>query len=417
MDQGTVNAMENPCRSLRSGQGFVLITCVMLLALLAVLGATATTTTTVELQVAGNERFQKMAFYQADAGIQYALARMEAGLADGTFTLPTTNAAFDSFCNPAPSGFTFTLEARSMQGPGLFSCRSTGSGPRNARAVIEASFTRPLRPAITCAAFGDVLVDIRSNGAVYSYDHTVVSTPSPSDSTGEGDVISNQEVSLKNNTLVDGDVALGDDGAGNEGWLTVTGTPTITGDAGTDVDRLNPDPLGVIGGEYAALFSTYAIHNDNADAGLGPVLDLSDPLTLPGKPGGAHYYFTAITLRNGAVLNIDATAGPVHIFLAGPLEAKNGSAINNTFEPTDFAIFSNAADNLVFKHGSDFKGLLYAPYAQVEMKNSADIYGAIWAQTVFAHNSGELYYDTRLQHLFQYPGNDLVLVAWKDLSG
>ncbi len=406
--------MEKLCKSVNDRPGFILITCVMLLALLAILGATATTTTTVEIQVAANERFQKMALYQADAGVPYALARMEAALADGSFSLPTTNAAFNSLCNPAPSGFGFTLEARSMQGSGLFIFQSTGRGPRNAKVVIEASVIRPLLPAIICAAFGDVLVDIGSNGSVYSYDHAVVQEPAPADSTGEGDVISNQEVSLNNNTLVDGDVVLGDDGAGNEGVLTATGTPVITGEAGVDVDRLPADPLGVVGGQYAELFSTYATHNDNA--GLGPVLDLNGSLTLSGKAGGANYYFTAITLRNGAVLNIDASAGPVHIFLAGPLEAKSGSAINNTFEPTDFAIFSNAPDSLVFKHGSDFKGLIYAPNAQVEMKNSADIYGAIWAETVFVHNSGKLYYDTRLRNHFRYAGNDLGLASWKDLS-
>ena len=135
-------------------------------------------------------------------------------------------------------------------------------------------------------------------------------------------------------------------------------------------------------------------------------------MTLTG-PGD--YYFTSIELKNGATMNIDASAGPVNIYLEGPLDAKNGSAINITGKPTDFTLFSNSTDPLVFKHGSDFNGLVYAPFASVEMKNSADVRGAVWANTFDIKNSGELYFDTQLKEKFKTDTGRLVVTAWKEL--
>ena len=81
----------------------------------------------------------------------------------------------------------------------------------------------------------------------------------------------------------------------------------------------------------------------------------------------------------------------------------------------DFAIFSNASDSLIFKNSSNFKELVYAPYAGVEMKNSADLYGAIWGNTVDIKNSGELYYDTSMKSEYETLSNGLVLLTWQDV--
>jgi len=120
-----------------------------------------------------------------------------------------------------------------------------------------------------------------------------------------------------------------------------------------------------------------------------------------------------VTLNNGANLNIDTSAGPVNIYMTGGLEAKNGSGLNVTGLPTDFAIYSNSSSSLIFKHGSTFKGLVYAPLATIEMKNSADVYGALWGNTVDIKNSGELYYDVALKDaLFS---KDMQISAWENV--
>ncbi len=50
-------------------QGSVLVVALVILVLLTIIGISATTTTNIETQIAGNDKFQKIAFYIADGGI------------------------------------------------------------------------------------------------------------------------------------------------------------------------------------------------------------------------------------------------------------------------------------------------------------------------------------------------------------
>jgi hypothetical protein len=59
--------------TLESEKGFVLITALVILVLLTFLGIFALNTTTTEIQISGNDRAYKQAFYRADSGISYAV--------------------------------------------------------------------------------------------------------------------------------------------------------------------------------------------------------------------------------------------------------------------------------------------------------------------------------------------------------
>ena len=50
--------------------GFVLIAAIMTLLILVILGISSTTTTNIELQIAGNDKVAKQAFYAADGGTE-----------------------------------------------------------------------------------------------------------------------------------------------------------------------------------------------------------------------------------------------------------------------------------------------------------------------------------------------------------
>ncbi len=60
--------------------GFVLIGALLILMLLVVIGISATTNTSLELQIAGNDRTHKETFYQADGGSQFAARLIEESL-------------------------------------------------------------------------------------------------------------------------------------------------------------------------------------------------------------------------------------------------------------------------------------------------------------------------------------------------
>ncbi len=401
---------------LSNEKGMVLPLGLMFLAIISIMGTSAVIITTTDLKIGGNYKRSVQAFYDADAGVQYTRAKIEDGLGDETFTLPTTIGTSSTLSYTVPTDFSFVISGISMTGSNAYAFDSTGSGTGNSKAVIEVSFER--ESALNYAVFGDQKVEIKNSANIYSYDNYTTPSPTPSDSTGEADMGSNGHIELKSNAYIDGDVALGDDGTGTEATIEIKTGVAITGDTGIDVDRVDPDPLGVVGGEYAAKFTTYSTSNDNglaspAIGGTELSLNTGESMILYGKSGGANYYLTDIELKNGTTLEIDASAGPVNIFLAGKLEAKEGSTINVSGTPSDFSIYSNSTDNVEFKHGSTFKGLIYAPYAKVEMKNSAEIYGAIWGKDVEIKASAAIYFDTSLKDKIQ--SNDLLFLSWKEV--
>jgi len=392
-------------------QGAVLVTGLIFIAILAVLGTSAYMTSSNELKISSNYRAARQAFYDSDAGVNYAIARIEDDLTNGTLTLTNDE---ETVSYAAPTGFSFdTITTLARQtGTSNYSFQSTGHSG-NARSTIEVLLVRD--SDLEFGVFGEEQVDMKQNGHVYSYDSRSTPNPTPGDSTGEGDVGSNEEVIVHNNTQIDGNVGLGDDVASIEAVLTQTGTPDIAGDV-VDVDRVDTDPLGAIGGSLANDFVTYSASNDNAQAVpaiVGNAIDLGngESMTL----GKGNYYLTDINLHNGATLEIDASAGLVNIYLHGALDAKNGSTINLTGTPPDFTIYCDTTDSFVFKHGSVFKGTVYAPYAHIEMKNSSDVYGMIWGNTVGIKNSGEFYFDSALSE--KWLSDTVSIVSWREIRG
>ncbi|MBW2167435.1 MAG: hypothetical protein JRG74_15530 [Deltaproteobacteria bacterium] len=234
-------------------------------------------------------------------------------------------------------------------------------------------------------------------------------------------------------TYIDGNLGLGADTSDppiNALW-TDTGTPIVTGTSDT-VEHVDPDPLGANDSdppsELYNKFIDIITTNNNVTAKDGSpcplegatAIDLgnSEKLTLT----AGDYYITDIILRNGSTLEIDATSGPVNIYLSGTIdaeegeiEAKNGSALNNLSQPTDFSIFSNSSQDIAFKHSSAFKGMVYAPNAHVEMKNTAGVYGLIWGNTATINNSGEFYFDEAIKDKYLSPNNYTInVLSWKD---
>lgn len=409
----------------KNERGIVLITALLFLMVLTVLGTTAVMISSTDIKIGGNYKTSKQAFYDAEAGIQYAIKNIENGLAAETLSLTGSSVAVNY---TAPSGFAFDPITTLTQvgSTSNYSFQATGHSANNTSSTIEVVIEREI--LLNYGIFGDDEIDMKNSGAAYSYDSRVTPNPTPADSTGEADIGSNNLVRAYNNTIIDGDIALGQcdlngdgdyDDAGEDGTYTPQGNPgpSVSGTAGVDVDRVTPDPLGVIGGDLATTFTTVSSgSNDNVWGGItGNTINLGngDTMILYGKAGGADYYVTDINLNNGATLNIDATAGPVNIYLTGGLDAKNGSAVNITGAPPDFTIYSNSTDKIDFKHGSAFKGTVYAPYAPVDMKNSSEVYGLIWANTVDIKNSGQFFFDTSLKDKFA--SDDISIVSWREV--
>lgn len=58
---------------LNNERGFVLVASLMVLLILVIIGVSATTSTNIELQIAGNEKVHKQTFYRADGGTELGI--------------------------------------------------------------------------------------------------------------------------------------------------------------------------------------------------------------------------------------------------------------------------------------------------------------------------------------------------------
>jgi len=64
-------------KTIKNERGFVLIVSMLMLLVLMIIGIAATNTTTIELQISGNDKVSKQTFYQADSGTEAGIRVVE----------------------------------------------------------------------------------------------------------------------------------------------------------------------------------------------------------------------------------------------------------------------------------------------------------------------------------------------------
>ena len=399
--------MRKMVRILNNQNGVVMLMSLLVMALLTLVGMSALSTSDVELAIAANTKANKMAYYNGEAGLEYTRGVLQNSLVKEVFTNPDGDdmdlediddgdedsyitATYDS---PDNFDFTTTVTISGTYPGNIFEITSVGKGPDNAETTILASFVRSMADGIEYGAFGDELVDMRANTAVYSYDSCEGETPTAGLFGGEGNVGSNNEVIMHDGDTVDGDVVLGVKVDGSQATLTTGGDQTISGDSSLELDEAeDSDPLGILSN---GIFTTMA-DDDNNDNDLITGLvgtDLSIPNSGTLTLTSGDYYFTSITVGKFASLNIDTSSGdPVNIYLTGSLLTKQDANINTTGASTDFSIYSSG-DLIDFKHEMDFQGLLYAPLATVEFHEGGDLYGAVIGKKLILHEGTTIYAD------------------------
>ena len=388
-------------------KGVVLVTALLFMAIITIAGTSAYFTSSNELQISGNYKRMKQSFYDAEAGVTYTLAVIENDLALDNITLTNSTETISSYS--APTGYSFTpVTTLTQVNANQYRFQVTGNeGGTNT--TLEVVFERD--SVINYAMFGETMLLVDRNYGVYSYDSVATPNPTPADTTGEADIGSNTQVIVDLNTTVNGDVILGQATDGTDAVVTEIDTPDIQGSETELGRRVDPDPLGAVGGDLANNFTNYAASNDNLSAGIaGPSVNIASGDTVSMTTG--NYYFTDMTVAFGATLDIDATGGPVNIYLSGPMFANFGSSINITGSPMNVTIYSNATDSIIFSHSQDFKGTVYAPQADIYMFNQSDVYGALWGNQVFAYNNGDFYYDTNIKGKWLF--DTVSLVSWRD---
>jgi len=143
---------------LKNEDGFVLVIALIMMVLLTLLGISASTTTEIEIQIAGNERSHGIAFYAAEAAGAYV-----AGSPDLYGPDNITPEEYIDFPNDEDASARYALGSASFNGDveylGRFAGRGSGDGagqiwhhrykmrcfgygPSNAETQTEAGFYR-----------------------------------------------------------------------------------------------------------------------------------------------------------------------------------------------------------------------------------------------------------------------------------
>lgn len=84
--------------TIANDRGSALVIALLVLVLLTLMGISATTTSTIEVQMAGNEKFHDLAFYAAESGWQTSLNWL-----DRQYPAVTENLGWDEDATPLPT--------------------------------------------------------------------------------------------------------------------------------------------------------------------------------------------------------------------------------------------------------------------------------------------------------------------------
>ncbi len=203
---------------------------------------------------------------------------------------------------------------------------------------------------------------------------------------------------LKNSATINGDVIVGAGGDPDD-VIELKNSATITGDTSAMPVEQELPPI-IVPQWLQAMTLQETIENgdetypsgkyEGIDLGTGSELYISENVT---------FYITGdVTLRNSAKIIVEENASLV-LYVGGKIEGKNSSAFNNeTQDPKRLKIFGlDGCDQMSFKNGSEFYGVIYAPNANVTFHNSADAYGSIIVKNFEQKNSVAFHYDASLR--------------------
>lgn len=205
-------------------------------------------------------------------------------------------------------------------------------------------------------------------------------------------------VTMKSSAVIKGDVAVGV-GGDTETAVSLDNNAVIEGQKLALTEKVEllditvPEWLeslpsgGTIKGDTTI---TNSAKYSGIDLQTNKVITISGDVTL--------YVTGDLILGNSAEIQIEEDSS-LTLYLAGDLEGKNSSTINNETKVTkNLQIYGlDSCETMVFKNSTDFYGVIYAPYTDVIMNNSATVYGAAVSKSYDMQNSGIFMYDASLR--------------------
>lgn len=248
------------------------------------------------------------------------------------------------------------------------------------------------KPLFHNAVFGNSSVSLSGIALVDSYDSSLGPYSSLT-ARSNGDVGSNNIISMVGSTSIKGDALIGPEGSTSGVETRITGEVFYSA---------NPVEL-----ELPALPSFFS------SVPLSPDIKITkDTTTL----ATGNYHFNNIDLSSTAILDINSnsnvyvsqsitttaqariiTAANVKIYISGDANFAGQGILNTTGIPRNLEIIGLGSDtNISYAGGADFYGTIYAPESTVSISGGASIFGAIVGDVVTMSGTGTLHYDESL---------------------
>jgi hypothetical protein len=336
------------------------------------------------------------AFYIAEAGIAEAGAALLSGKSGNV----------GSALAPARFANGILWATATSLGNGDYRVDSTAlcdSGRAAVRAVLHLTAAPPPTYAVT----SNLPLGIGGNFLIDSYDPNKGSYASQPKfkPPNKNDLIVNQNATVRSNgsiSFASGDRIYGDASPGPGGVLTgLGGNSFVTGSTAPASQPVSLPPVQV-----PSLPAQGAKSVNKADS-------LASRTLTPGS-----YHFTSLTLNNsstftikgpatvvldglttksGSNLKIDATAGPVNIYITGATTLSSNMTVTST-APTAKSVSLNFSSSLpvTLTPNATYIGVINAPLATLTVSSNWVNYGALSANQLILNSNVNLHYDESL---------------------
>lgn len=338
----------------------------------------------------------------------------------GNFGYPVTATVTVNNTQPATTSYLYDPAlAFGVAGNGIASngwrvvtaTATSGGHAETVRVVLKPNFTPAnatwnlgaLRAKGSFTATGNQTVDVY-NSAVDLMATNLFTDKTVGKGKSGGDVSAEGNVSLSGNVVLGGNLLY-------NGTYTSSGSSTVEGNKSQgnppDPPPTPPHPAG------ATLLSPISLSGNKSQT-----ISSGDYYILGSGNG--------ISMSGNAVVNLSIVNDtPVRIWVEGsnPQISISGNGFaNSTHKPKNLQIFFGGTSKVSISGNGDFKGVMYAPGADVHMSGNGQIYGALVGNNITLSGGGSkggFHYDQALGNvafpLTTSTLNNLQAVSWQEL--
>lgn len=337
--------------------------------------------------------------YVAQAGLNRAAAELVQG---------GSGAVGSSGAPVAYGESVFWVDAVEAQ-PGVFTLTATGVGDRTG-ACLEMTLVQELDSIWDWAAFGDTQLTTDANAQIDSYDSTagtyafqaVNGTGAEQHAGTDGDIGSNGDVLADTNVKVWGAATCGPDAT-----TTITGNAQVSGATTPLAEPVTLPPIVLPAIPYPSSLTVNGSSSLPAGDHGFSTLTVKGTLTVTGP---ARLVLGSFVIKSAAELVVDATAGPVEIWVINDFLINSNSLMHSTTDtPADLAInllsdniinpeidVDVDADSVDFNSNAKIFGTIYAPNAHLEVDSNFELFGSMVASSIHLASNSKIHFDESL---------------------